>query len=147
MAIRACQWSGRGDADDVHVLLVEELAVVLGDVLLVVVVRGRTAWPRGTGRGPSDARFWTACPSQTSQTATGCDRLAFLLHLEDDVDVLLAAAADAEEGDAELVVGALDAGVAGGGQGQRGAGGGGAGEERPAVHGSSTWEGLQRIEE
>src|SRR5262249_61458572 len=47
----------------------------------------------------------------------GDDAGLLVAHLEDDVDVLLAPAADAEEADAEVFVGAQDAVGAGGGEG------------------------------
>src|SRR5262249_5095045 len=60
------------------------------------------------------------------------DLVAVLLEAVDDVEVGLAPPADADEGDADALVGAIGTGVAGGGQGCGGPGGGGP-EEIAAV--------------
>ena len=85
------------------------LAVALDDVLVLVAVPDVADGDRG-------------------------DALVLLLQLVDDVEVGLAAAADAEEGDADALVGAVDA--AGAGRGQRqGRGPGGSGlEEIATIH-------------
>src|SRR5262245_4943787 len=118
---------GSGDADDVHVLLFEDDAVVLGDVLLVALgdaaaLRGRVEALALVGLGvPVEPFHRVAVPDVAGRD--GNDALLLVAHLEDDIDVLLAPAADADERDAEVVVGPEDAVVARGGERHRRPGG------------------------
>src|SRR5262249_45011692 len=63
----------------------------------------------------------------------GLDALAFFLHFEDDVDVLLASSADAEEADADPVSCSPNPALAGRGQRQGGGADGGGSHEITAV--------------
>src|SRR5262249_46699893 len=122
---------GRGDDDDIDVLLAEDGAVVLADVLLVVLVDAAALGGREQATALAAAQLGVALPDVAD--GDGDDALLLLLHLQDDVDVLLAAAADAEEADTQVLVGAEDAAVAGGAEGQGGRPGGGRLEEVAAV--------------
>src|SRR5262249_29121662 len=79
----------------------------------------------------------------------GDDAGLLVPHLEDDVDVLLAPAADTEEADAEVFVGAQDAVVAGGGKGDGRPGGDAGLDEVAAInwfgHGDISVEGGWKI--
>src|SRR5205814_7967108 len=77
------------------------------------------------------AELVVAVPDVADGDGIDLETLAF--HFENDVDVLLAAPADAEEGDAGAFVGAVGAVVGRGGQGQGAAGGGGSLQEVTAV--------------
>src|SRR5262249_35431421 len=98
-----------------------------------------------------DARLDLAVPDVADGHGRHLD--ALLLHLQDDVEVLLAAAADAEEADVDALQGAVDAAGAGGGQGQGAGADGRRLEEVPAVdvrfrHGEGPsygrWRGVTR---
>src|SRR5205814_10304480 len=117
----------------------QQLAVVLADATFV----GDAAY---LGRGvqpPASTAFelGIAAPAEglvaipDVADGDGRDLAALLFHFEDGVDVLLAAAADAQEGDPDAVVGTVDAGGAGGGEGQGRAGSGRSFQEVPAVDG------------
>src|SRR5262249_28068822 len=130
---------GRGDADDVDIFLIEYGAVVLADVLGVVLIDAAAFGGGVEAAALLAAEFGVAVPHVAD--GDGGDGLAGVAHGEDGVDVLLAAAADAEEANADLLVGAVDALIAGGGQGEGGAGGGTALQKVAAIrslgHGES----------
>src|SRR5262249_55937717 len=112
--------------------LVEDVAVVLRDAAAVLAL-GQTAALRRREEPPAldQPRDDLAIPDVVD--GHGSDLEALLLHLEDDIDVLLAASAKAEEGEAETLTGAVDAVVAEGRESQRGAGGGGGLQEVSAA--------------
>jgi hypothetical protein len=117
------------------------VAIILRDVRLVVFLEAAALG--GRVQAAAVVRVGLAVEPElvvaVPDVADGdrADALVLLLHLEDDVDVLLAAAADAEEGDADLLVGAVHAVVTRGRQGQRGARRRRGFEEVPAVRAGS----------
>ncbi len=130
---------GRGDADHVHVLLVENDAVVLADVFLVSLVQAAGLRRRVEAAALAVGVLGVAALAQREiavphvADGDGADALGLFPQVEDGVNVLLGAAADAEEGDADGVVGAADLRVGRGRERECGGPGGGALEEFPAV--------------
>ena len=111
---------GRGDADDIDFVQIEELAIVLDDVLLVVGVEADLLGGRietlqvfrllsqTLGNSWSYSSSWPI--PHIGHAFTG-DLLAFVDDLLDDVQVSLAASAETEEGDADALIGIFDARV------------------------------------
>ncbi len=116
---------GGGDADDIDFFQLEQLAIVLDDVLLVIDVQ-TDLLRRGIqalGIGPffrlaaaNDGVLARVAVPHVADANRG-DLFAFLAQLVDDVQVSLAAAADPQEGHPQTFVGSIDTVVAGGGQG------------------------------
>ena len=104
---------GRGDADNIDFLQFQDMAVVFGDVLFIVGLEA-ALFRREI---QAAANFFVAVPDIAHGNRLGA--AVFFFELVDDVEVFLAAAADAQEADADAVVGALNAGITGGGQRKR----------------------------
>src|SRR5262249_3168799 len=116
-----------GDTDDIDaldLLLVEDVAIVLRHAVLVVLVDAAALGRRIQAAALALAQLEVAVPHVAAGDRLDLD--AALLHFQDHVDVLLAAAADAEEGNADALVGAVNATGAGGSEG-KGAGSGASG--------------------
>ncbi len=94
----------RGDRDDVHVLLVENAAIIFGDVFLIVGIE-TTALGGGIepltliGLGPAvEALLEIAVPHVARGDRP--DALLFVHHAENDIDMLLTTSTNANEADA-----------------------------------------------
>src|SRR5262249_37225965 len=131
----------RRDKDHVDVLVLEDGAVVFRDTSLAGV-RGDAARLGARVEPAAGAVLLVAAAGPERFVAIPhvahrerIDRLAFVAHVDDPLDLLLAGAAGAKEADAALIVGGANAGVAAGGQRQRGPRGRAAGDERSAIHG------------
>ena len=119
----------RGDANDVYFLQIQNAVIILGDMFLVVKIEAAALgrWVQTLQIfilvllsflvGPF-LLFLVAVPDVAD--AHGGNALLVLLKLGDDADVFLAAAAGADEGDADPLVGPKHPFRAGGRQRQRG---------------------------
>ena len=98
---------GRSDADDVDVLQIQQLAIVLGHVRLVVDVN-----PKFLGRVVEAATHFLV-PVPHVAHGHGLNALLLLFHLEDGLHMgVIAPAAGAQERHADAIVGPQHAGCA-----------------------------------